>query len=145
MDKLLPFLAENWILSALALALLITFIILSIKDKKSSTAISIQAATSIINRKKTLAIDVRPEELFAKGHIAGSKNIPLAKLSGEMASINRRNPDEIVVICERGITATKAAQQIRKQGLNNVHVLENGLTAWRKEHMPLVKKSPKKK
>jgi phage shock protein E len=61
-------------------------------------------------------IDVRSEGEFAGGHVKGSKNIPLNKLSGQLNSIKKLNK-EIICVCASGMRSSQATNFLNQNGV----------------------------
>ena len=81
------------------------------------------------------ALDVRPEDEFSAGHVAGAINIPLAQLERRLAEL----PDdlEIVAYC-RGqwcVLSFEAVAQLRRLGYR-VRRLEEGYPEWKMAGLP---------
>ena len=78
-------------------------------------------------------VDVREPMEFAGGHIAGSRNIPLAQL-GEAPL-----PDgPLVVVCQSGARSERAVAVLNRRGLTvGIADLEGGLIAWQAAQLPL--------
>ena len=81
------------------------------------------------------ALDVRPEDEFSAGHVAGAINIPLAQLECRLAEL----PDdlEIVAYC-RGqwcVLSFEAVAQLRRLGYR-VRRLEEGYPEWKMAGLP---------
>lgn len=79
-----------------------------------------------------LLLDVRePDELTsALGSIDGVQNLPIGRLSSQIAELEPYKGKEIVVICRSGARATTGAQILKKAGFQDVKVLEGGMLAW---------------
>ena len=68
----------------------------------------------------------------------GARNIPFGSLEGakELPS-NKALP--LVVLCQSGARATRAAATLRKLGYENVKPLAGGMNAWREASLPIEK------
>lgn len=73
--------------------------------------------SKIINDGATL-IDVRSQGEFASGNVKGSINIPLDKLSGQLAKLKKDVP--IVVFCASGMRSAQAKSILKRNGFTNV-------------------------
>ena len=93
-------------------------------------------AVLLIN-KGAKVIDVRAAKDFAEGHIIGARNIPAAEFEGRVAELEKFREQPVVVYCESGHTSLRQAAVLTKNGFQNVSNLKGGLTAWRKESMPV--------
>ena len=96
-------------------------------------------ATLLINREDALVIDVREPAEYAAGHVLGAKNIPLARLNAPGAELAKRKDRPVIVVCDGGELAAKAAAALRKQGFTRVVNLSGGLKAWQQAGLPLEK------
>jgi rhodanese-related sulfurtransferase len=95
--------------------------------------------TTLINRSKTIVLDVRTAEEYATGHLPDAKNIPLAELGQRVGELEKSKNRTIVLVCERGARADKAARQLKAAGFEDVISLEGGMQAWQAAGMPITK------
>jgi rhodanese-related sulfurtransferase len=95
--------------------------------------------TQLINRGKTTVLDVRSAEEFAKGHLRDAKNIPLADLSARIGELDKSKARSVVVVCQTGTRADKAARQLAAAGFGDVVSLDGGLSAWQAAGLPVAK------
>ena len=79
-------------------------------------------------------LDVRSALEFESERIEGAHNIPLDRLDTRLGEI----PDgaDVVVVCRTGVRATIAAETLARAG-RRPRVLEGGVHAWRRAHLPL--------
>jgi rhodanese-related sulfurtransferase len=100
--------------------------------------VSTAQATHLINREDALVIDVREPGEFGAGHILGARNVPVARVdgSGELA---KRKDKPLIVYCDGGERAAKAAGALRKLGFSRVVNLSGGLPAWQQAGLPVEK------
>jgi rhodanese-related sulfurtransferase/predicted RNA binding protein YcfA (HicA-like mRNA interferase family) len=83
-----------------------------------------------------LALDVRPADEFASGHVPGARNIPLAELEARLAEVP--GGVEVVAYC-RGpwcILSFDAVALLRRHGLS-ARRLVDGLPEWRAAGLPV--------
>ena len=81
-------------------------------------------------------IDVRPEDEFASGHLAGARNIPLAELEERLAELPR--DQEIVAYC-RGpycVLSFEAVAALRTRGFK-ARRLQDGYPEWKAAGLPV--------
>jgi rhodanese-related sulfurtransferase len=106
------------------------------RARASGPALTTLQATQLMNSKHAQVVDVRDAADFARGSLPNAKHIPL----GEIAS---RGPKElkkdrpVIVLCNAGNIAGRAAAQLRAAGLGEVYVLAGGINAWREAGLPL--------
>jgi len=75
-------------------------------------------------------IDVRTPGEFQTAHIAGAYNVPLDLLREHRDEIITHLDDDVVLVCRSGQRAAQAEETLRTAGLDNVHILDGGITAW---------------
>ncbi|HQW82958.1 MAG TPA: rhodanese-like domain-containing protein [Ferruginibacter sp.] len=63
-------------------------------------------------------VDVRTAGEFASGHIKGSVNIPLDKISAQIVKFN--NKKNIIVFCRSGARSAQAKNILQQHGVTNV-------------------------
>jgi rhodanese-related sulfurtransferase len=95
--------------------------------------------TQVINRGKATIVDVRTAEEFAKGHLRDAKNIPLADLASRIGELDKSKSRSVVIVCQTGARADKAARQLAAAGFDDVVSLDGGLTAWQAAGLPVTK------
>jgi len=138
---LLNFLLENWILVLAALTsggmLLWPTLVSSSQGAMLSTAEAVQ----LINREKAVLIDVCEPTEFAAAHVAGARNIPLASLEGHK-SLPSNKALPLVLVCQSGARAARAAATLRKLGYEKAQPLAGGLKSWREANLPIEKSAP---
>ena len=97
-------------------------------------------ATRLINREDALVLDVREPGEYAAGHILGAKNVPAARLDGPLpGDLAKRKDRALILYCERGDAAPKAAGLLRKQGFEKAVALAGGIAGWRQAGLPVQK------
>lgn len=79
-----------------------------------------------------LILDVRARSEFESGHIPGAINIPHSELHRRVGELGPGMGQEIVVYCEGGGRATRAASELRHAGFSSVLHLQGDMSAWRK-------------
>jgi rhodanese-related sulfurtransferase len=82
------------------------------------------------------ALDVRPQDEFALGHVPGAINIPLGELERRLAELD---PDQEIVAYCRGaycVLSYEAVARLRTRGFN-ARRMEDGLPEWRAAGLPV--------
>src|SRR5512144_242345 len=87
-------------------------------------------ATHLINREDALVLDVREPGEYGAGHILGAKNLPLARLESGAGDVAKKKEAALILYCESGDRAAKAAAALKKQGYTRVVTLSGGIGAW---------------
>ena len=103
-----------------------------------ASRINVTEATMLINKRAQI-IDVRSAEAYAAGHIQNAKSLPLSNLNGQLPLLKLKKDKPVLVVCDRGVTAVKAAVLLSKAEYIDVHVIEGGLNAWKDAQLPIVK------
>jgi rhodanese-related sulfurtransferase len=75
-------------------------------------------------------LDVRTPGEFETAHIAGAYNVPLDLLREHRDEIVKHLDQDVVLVCRSGRRAAQAEETLRTAGLDNVHILDGGITAW---------------
>ncbi|HEX8788819.1 MAG TPA: rhodanese-like domain-containing protein [Telluria sp.] len=97
-------------------------------------------ATQMINRgKSTAVIDVRTADEYAAGHLRDAKNIPLADLANRIGELDKNKVKTVILVCQSGTRADKAARQLKTAGFEDIYSLEGGIAAWSAAGLPLSK------
>jgi rhodanese-related sulfurtransferase len=102
-------------------------------------------ATKLINREDAQVLDVREPLDYAAGHVAGARNIPLAKLSERAAELEKFKSVPLIICCETGIRSNRAIKDLKKLGFERVFSLDGGVAAWNKAGLPLTAKKEGRK
>ena len=84
-----------------------------------------------------LILDVRTDKEYASGHVPGAINIPVDQLPGRLAELRRHDNAEIVVYCESGRRAGKAADILIGDGFLNIRHLQGDMRQWRQDGLPM--------
>ena len=95
--------------------------------------------TQLINRGKSVVVDVRDAAEFAKGHLRDAKNIPLSDLSSRIGELDKSKGRTVVVVCQSGARADKAVRQLQAAGFTDIATLDGGMTAWQAAGLPTTK------
>ena len=134
----------------LALALMASFFLLVFSElrRKASGLINIEPvdAVKLINN-DAVVIDLRNAEAYSRGHIVGARNIPADELEAKMSSLEQFKSKPLVTVCDAGIAATRAVNQLRNNGFESAYGLKGGMNGWGQAGLPVVsaKKTRNKK
>lgn len=132
----MKFFLDNWMLLAVALA---SGFALLLPVLTKGGGLDPQTMVQLMNRDKAVVIDVCEPEEFAKGHVIGSKNVPLGQLEDKLAQVVKNKSAQLVMVCQVGARSARAAATARKLGYENVQSLSGGLKAWQAASMPIEK------
>ncbi|HEX5064755.1 MAG TPA: rhodanese-like domain-containing protein [Myxococcota bacterium] len=85
---------------------------------------------------RPFVLDVRTPEEFASGHVPGARNIPIDELASRTGELEAQRQREVVVYCERGSRARKAADALVAAGFTDVKLLAGHMSGWRDAGLP---------
>ncbi|MBS3914395.1 MAG: thioredoxin [Bacteroidetes bacterium] len=90
-------------------------------------------------------LDVRTAGEYARGYIAGSKNVDWngSDFDKNIESIIKDKP--VYVYCLSGMRSAEAAQHMRESGYKTVFEMDGGLLQWRKAGLPEITQAAPKK
>lgn len=94
---------------------------------------------SILINARAQIIDVREVEAFASGHIKNSKSLPFSQITQQLSLLKLKKDKPVIIVCESGSVAARAASVLSKNEFTQVHVLEQGLKGWHNAQLPVVK------
>jgi rhodanese-related sulfurtransferase len=131
------FIIDNilWVSIAVASGLGLLLPVLMPRGKRATP----QQVVQMINRGKTVLVDIRTPAEFAAGHLRDAKNIPLADFGTRIGELDKSKGKSIVVVCQTGARADKAAGLLQKAGFADVVALEGGQVAWLAANLPTTK------
>ena len=102
----------------------------------STSQLNLESLNDLRNQPQApLIIDVRQRSEFQSGHISGALNIELGELQDHLDGLPREIP--VVTVCAAGMRATTAASILRRDGREQVQVVdEKGTPAWIEQGFP---------
>lgn len=86
-----------------------------------------------------IILDVRSPEEFAAGHVPGAINVPYTHLPARISSLPSPTGKDVVVYCEIGVRAEKAAASLRDNGFTRLMHLDGDMKQWREAKRPTQK------
>jgi len=107
-----------------------------LQDRKSLAAISSKNLLQRIKERSVTVLDVRPQDEYRAGHIAGARSIPVSELQARLREIPKGR--EIVAYC-RGpycVFADEAVKFLLSTGRKAVR-LESGFPDWKAQGLPV--------
>ena len=76
-----------------------------------------------------MVLDVRNEQEWLTGHIAGAQHLPLPQLINEGFSCDLNQ--HLSVICMSGYRSNIAASILKQRGYKNVYSVIGGMSTWK--------------
>ena len=107
------------------------------EDMKYAKTIDVNNAEEWIEKNKPIIIDLRGNLAYKNGHIANAINITdifFEDLVDNGTPFSKEN--SVLLVCSIGDKSKKFSSLLNKKGMN-VYSLENGMTAWRENSLPL--------
>ncbi|MGI9319748.1 MAG: rhodanese-like domain-containing protein [bacterium] len=135
----LEFAIENWFLFAILAAILLLLAFDPSSRVAGATKISPGQLPQIQARQSAVVVDVRSKEEFDKGHIEQSLSLPVESMQDNLKKLNKYRGKPLIIICQNGARATKAAGILKKNEFTDLYLLDGGVTSWSKENLPLTK------
>lgn len=135
---MMSFAISHWYLFLALIVVLALILFQPLLDKASGTQqVSSQEAVQLINRQAAVVVDVREPGEFQGGHIARAINIPLGQIGQRSQELKKFKQRPIVMCCASGARSARAGAILRKEGFTDVRNLAGGLSAWRRQNLPV--------
>ncbi len=138
MALFLEFLAEQWLLTAALLAVIIMLVMH--EARKSGPALSPQQAITLVNTEQGVFVDLRDSAAYKQGHIVGALHIPASKIGDRMAELEKYRDKPIVLVCKMGQQAGAAGKQLKAGGFEKVYKMSGGMMEWGNLQLPTISK-----
>ncbi|EKD94401.1 MAG: hypothetical protein ACD_26C00066G0001, partial [uncultured bacterium] len=85
-------------------------------------------------------LDLRNSDLFNEEHILNSINIAQKDFDVTANKIKQYKKNIIILLADTDNNAAAIGTKLQKNEFTNIHILSEGLQAWRKANLPTVKK-----
>ncbi|MEM9172495.1 MAG: rhodanese-like domain-containing protein [Pseudomonadota bacterium] len=145
MEQLLEFTNNHVLLTgALVSSLFLVIFTEYRRVARAGTDLEVAQAIALINDDAQV-IDIRPAEVFDKGHIAGARNVTADSLSNNEDRLTDLQGKNLIVACDSGMQCSRVVSSLRAKGYENVFALKGGIAAWQQEKLPLVSRKKKSK
>lgn len=118
-----PFL---YIISAALLALMVYFLISSLRLKKAVSGLTQEQF--IEGYRKAQLVDVREPKEFEGGHILGARNIPSSQMRQRFKEIRSDKP--VYLYCQNSARSARTALFLKKKGYTQIYQLKGGFRQW---------------
>lgn len=139
MDRLLEYSSHHPWLAAFAIVTALAVLVYELRARAQDVgALTPQDVIRLMNQGATV-LDVRSQQDYAAGHIAGARHFDPAQLSNGTDALKKYRERPLIIYCDRGSIATTAVRVLARDGFSKVFNLRGGLTAWRAENLPLAR------
>lgn len=139
MQELTTFLSHHPLLS---LAVIIVFILVAfiefMRARRNVFNITPARAVQLMNRENAVVIDIRPNDIYRKGHIIDAVSLTVQEMQESPKKLEKFRIRPIIIVCHLGSESQKIAARLLKQGYN-AYSLAGGMRAWNEGQMPVVK------
>ncbi len=100
--------------------------------------ISSAEASTIIEARSPLILDVRTPGEYKRGHLENSVLIPVQVLQRNLNKLGAYKDQEILIYCATGNRSTVASKILIDSGFNHILNLRQGIVDWHKNKYPVV-------
>jgi rhodanese-related sulfurtransferase len=140
-EQLIEFAGNQIMLVSAFVAIVLLLIWTEISRRnRGYTELTTAQAVQKINQGDVSIVDISNAADFSKGHLAGSKHIPLSRFNKPDPELEKMKDSPVLVVCKNGQTAHQAAAKLVKLGVTDVAVLKGGTTQWKADQYPLTNK-----
>lgn len=98
------------------------------------TALAPNVAIQAIN-KGAAVFDLREPKAYGQGHIPNARNLRAVDVPG---TPKLKSGKPVLLVCENGAASGRLAQDLRKNGSEQVFSLKGGLAAWQRDNLPVI-------
>ena len=130
------FLAEQWVLAAGLLVLLV--MLFTHESRRGGHSVTPQQAINLINQQDGVFVDLRDAADYKQGHIVGSVNIPASKLAERAVELDKYKDKPVVLVCKMGQHAGAAGKQLKAANFTQVYRMSGGMMEWGNLQLPTV-------
>lgn len=128
--------AHYWLATGTAVAVALVVVYEMRARTESQFSVSPQELIRLMNQ-GALVLDLRPQEKFAEGHLAGARQMSGEALLSAGDTLKRHKEKPVVVYDDSGSLSLSAVRQLASQGFTRAVTLRGGLAAWRADNLPL--------
>jgi rhodanese-related sulfurtransferase/transcriptional regulator with XRE-family HTH domain len=99
-------------------------------------------ARALVAKGDVDVVDVRDADAWARGHVPGARNVPLADVQANArGSVTK---ERVLFVCSSGNRSLRAAEAAERAGLKEVYSLDGGTRAWEAAGFPIEAQSARK-
>jgi thioredoxin 1 len=108
--------------------------------KRPESISSASAARWTQGESKPVILDVRTENEYNEGHIAGAKWISWTSREFDNRVTSELDPSQpVLVYCRSGKRSAAASEKLVSLGFSDVRNLKGGVLSWQNESLPLTR------
>jgi phage shock protein E len=108
-------------------------------QKMKATNVTPAEAEALLQKKpETIIVDVRTQEEFAEGHIAGAKNVNF-NAPGFTDRMKEFEGKSVLIHCAAGGRSSRALDALANQSFTEIFHLNQGFNAWQAAGKPIQK------
>jgi len=89
----------------------------------------IHQVKKMIDNEDVTIVDIRDEQSYVQGHIAGAVILNRDNLTDFITNTDKEKP--VICYCFHGVSSQDAAAFLQEQGFMNVHSMEGGFELWK--------------
>jgi rhodanese-related sulfurtransferase len=104
-----------------------------------SDLISPKEASALYSEKQAVIVDVREQDEWNEGHIAGAIHIPLKQLNTLLPMLQQYKDTTIITQCKSGGRSAKAVEELKSAGFSKVYSMDGGIKAWSEQGLATTK------
>jgi rhodanese-related sulfurtransferase len=102
-----------------------------------------QLLASIEKGTAPVIVDVRSESEYESGHVPGALHLPFYALWSRHEEMKAQPEDPVIMYCEHGPRAGIAKFALWTLGYTNLVYLEDHMSGWKEQELPMEKSSEK--
>lgn len=137
MDLLFEFVAQQWILVATLLVVIVMLV--RHEANRSGPSLSPQQAINLVNGDQGIFLDLRDAGEFKQGHIADALHIPATQLESRLVELEKYRERPVVLVCKMGQSAGPAGKLLKANGFDRVFKMTGGMMEWSNLQLPVVR------
>ncbi len=106
----------------------------------ASELVTPKEASVLTSEKQAVIVDVREDDEWNEGHIAGAIHIPLNQLNDHLSELQQYKDSTIITQCRSGKRSLKALELLKSAGFSKVSSMDGGIVAWSKDGLAIQQK-----
>ena len=139
-EILLTFASHNPMLSVAFVGLTLAIIVTEVARLfQGYRGLSPSELIALINVEHAVVVDVSSAMDFEKGHIAGSRSLPVQSIDPQQSYWTSKKASPVALVCRNGNASAAVAKRLVKAGFQRVYCLDGGISAWQLAELPLLK------